>query len=112
MAAGRDALTEVFAALAHPTRRDILDRLAVEPHTVGELASTYDVSGPAISQHLKVLERSGLISREVRQQWRTCSLNESGFDEAVEWIARHHAEWNERFDLLDERIRSKRKDQR
>lgn len=106
----RDLLTEVFAALAHPTRRDILDRLAVEPLNVGKLASRYDVSAPAISQHLKVLERSGLIERAVHQQWRTCSLSEDGLDDAAEWIARHRADWTERFDLLDERIRSKRMD--
>ena len=106
-----DPLSDVFAALAHPTRRDILERLAVQPLNVGQLASSYDMSGPAISQHLKVLERCGLIEREVRQQWRTCSLNERGLDEAAQWISCQRADWNERFDLLDRRLSDNRKEQ-
>lgn len=65
------------------------------------------MSRPAVSQHLAVLERAGLIERTVRAQWRECRLRERGFDDASEWIARHRADWSERFDLLEERIRNK-----
>ena len=109
MATTVDPLSEVFAALSHPTRRDMLDRLAVEPLSVGELARPYDVSGPSISQHLNVLERCGLIERRVNRQWRTCTISEHGLDRAAEWIGRHRVEWNERFDLLDERLTVRRK---
>ena len=112
MATTVDQLSGVFAALSHPTRRDMLDRLAVKPLSVGELASTYDVSGPSISQHLNVLERCGLIERKVNRQWRTCTITEHGLDGAAEWIGRHRVEWNERFDLLDERLAAKRQEQR
>ena len=112
MATSVDPLGEVFAALSHPTRRDMLDRWPWRPLSVGELASTYDVSGPSISQHLNVLERCGLIERRVNRQWRTCTVTEHGLDDAAEWIARHRVEWNERFDLLDERLAAKRQDQR
>jgi DNA-binding transcriptional ArsR family regulator len=94
----------VFAALAEPTRRDMLHRLGAGSLTVGELATSYAVSRPAISQQLSVLEKAGLIDRTARAQWRQCSLREQGLDEAWEWIARHRAERNGRFDLLEERI--------
>jgi DNA-binding transcriptional ArsR family regulator len=103
-----DPLSLAFAALADPTRRDILTRLSRGPVTVGELAANYDISRPAISQHLKVLEGAGLILRDQRAQWRDCRIRESGLDDASEWIARHRADWNERFDLLEERLRSRR----
>lgn len=103
-----DRLSLVFSALADPTRRDILQRLAAARATVGELAANYDISRPAISQHVAVLERAGLIERVARAQWRECRVRRGGLDEAAAWLARQRAEWSERFDLLDEHIRHRR----
>lgn len=100
-----DELSRVFAALADPTRRDILTRLGDGPITVGALAANYAMSRPAISQHLRVLERAGLIERTADAQWRRCTLRTEPLDEASAWVERHRDEWNERFDLLDERLR-------
>ena len=105
MAAADDELSLVFQALADPTRRAILSRLRVGPTTVGELAEPFAMSRPAISQHLNVLERAGLIERTVSAQWRTCTLRTEPLDEASEWVERHRGEWNERFDLLDQQLR-------
>ena len=105
MAAADDELSLVFQALADPTRRAILSRLRVGPTTVGELAEPFAMSRPAISQHLNVLERAGLIERTVNAQWRTCTLRTEPLDEASEWVERHRDEWNERFDLLDRQLR-------
>lgn len=103
-----DQLSVVFGALADPTRRDILSRLSGSSVTVGDLAANYDMSRPAISQHLAVLEKAGLIERTVRAQWRECRVSANGLDGASEWIAKHKAEWSERFDLLEEHIRRRR----
>lgn len=103
-----DQLSKVFAALADPTRRDILTRLLPGSVTVGDLAANYDMSRPAVSQHLRVLEQAGLIERTARAQWRECRVAERGLDDASQWIARHRDEWTERFDLLEERIRARR----
>ena len=100
-----DPLSRIFFALADPTRRAMLERLAAGPRTVGELAAPFAVSRPAISQHLGVLERAGLIERTVNAQWRTCALRPEPLDKASEWVERHRGEWNERFDLLDEQLR-------
>ena len=105
MAAVDDELSLVFQALADPTRRAILSRLRVGPTTVGELAEPFAMSRPAISQHLNVLERAGLIERTVNAQWRTCTLRTEPLDEASDWVERHRGEWNERFDLLDRQLR-------
>lgn len=105
MAAANDELSLVFQALADPTRRAILSRLRVGPTTVGELAEPFAMSRPAISQHLNVLERAGLIERTAHAQWRTCTLRTEPLDEASEWVERHRGEWNERFDLLDRQLR-------
>jgi DNA-binding transcriptional ArsR family regulator len=105
-----DELSLVFAALADPTRRDILSRLRTGPITVGELASNYSMSRPAISQHLGVLEGAGLIVRTVSAQWRECSIREKGLDEALDWVATHRADWAERLDFLDDHLKNKRKD--
>ncbi|WP_234346624.1 ArsR/SmtB family transcription factor [Cellulomonas timonensis] len=102
----------MFSALADPTRRDILTRLADGPRTVGELAGHYPISRPAVSQHLAVLEAAGLLTRTVDAQWRLCTVREEGLDDASEWIARRRADWTERFDTLEEHLRSRRKDQR
>ncbi|NLE79005.1 MAG: winged helix-turn-helix transcriptional regulator [Rhodococcus sp.] len=100
-----DPLSRIFAALADPTRRDILARLEPGAITVGELAGGYDMSGPAVSQHLRVLEKAGLIERTVNAQWRVCSLRPDGMTDAAEWIAEHRGAWVERFDLLDKLLR-------
>ena len=100
-----DELSVVFQALADPTRRAIISRLRDGSTTVGELAEPFQMSRPAISQHLKVLERAGLIERTTDAQWRRCSLRTEALDDASAWVERHRDEWNERFDLLDERLR-------
>ncbi|WP_127794855.1 helix-turn-helix transcriptional regulator [Agromyces sp. LHK192] len=105
MAPADDELSLVFHALADPTRRAMLSRLAAGPATVGDLAEPFAMSRPAISQHLGVLERAGLITRTANAQWRTCTIRTEPLDGASEWVDRHRGEWNERFDLLDEHLR-------
>jgi DNA-binding transcriptional ArsR family regulator len=100
--AAADPLTEIFGALADPTRRAIVARLAEgEDLTVGELAKPFRVSQPAISRHLKVLEAAGLISRRRRQTARLSHLEEDRLNDAAEWLARYRAMWQERHDRLD-----------
>ncbi|HEV2529689.1 MAG TPA: metalloregulator ArsR/SmtB family transcription factor [Thermomicrobiales bacterium] len=106
--AANDRLSVAFAALADPTRRDILVRLREGPSSVGDLAAHYPMSRPAVSQHLAVLEKAGLVTRDRRAQWNDCSLTPVGLDEAAAWIAQQRAEWTERFDLLDEHFRNRR----
>lgn len=101
MARGIDPLSQVFQALADPVRRGILERLSSGPATVGELAEPFEISGPAISQHLKVLETAGLIERSTHAQWRVCSLRPEPLDEASAWVERNRALWQNRFDQLD-----------
>lgn len=95
-----DPLSLVFAALADPTRREILSKLAQGPATVGEVAEPFSVSAPAISQHLKVLERAGLVTRTTQAQWRTLSLEVEPLDEASAWVEKQRREWNLRLDAL------------
>ncbi|MFF2277038.1 ArsR/SmtB family transcription factor [Agromyces sp. NPDC058126] len=106
MGGAQDELSAVFHALADPTRRAMLSRLRVGPATVGELAEPFAMSRPAISQHLGVLERAGLIERTATAQWRTCTLRTEPLDEASAWVELHRGEWNERFDLLAEHLRT------
>jgi DNA-binding transcriptional ArsR family regulator len=101
-----DELSVIFGALADPIRRAILSRLTRGPATVGELAAPFTVSAPAISQHLKVLERAGLIERTATAQWRTCTIRREPLEAASVWVDEHRAIWTERFDLLDEHLRS------
>jgi DNA-binding transcriptional ArsR family regulator len=97
-----DSLTGVFGALADPTRRAILARLAEgEDLTVGELAQPFRVSQPAISRHLKVLESAGLISRRRRRTARLSHLEGDRLNDAAEWLARYRTMWQERHDRLD-----------
>jgi DNA-binding transcriptional ArsR family regulator len=105
MALAGDDLSLVFHALADPTRRAILSRLRDGTTTVGELARPFDMSRPAVSRHLGVLERAGLIERTAEAQWRRVTLRTQPLDEVSAWINRHRADWNERFDLLEERLR-------
>lgn len=103
---GAARLNLVFAALADATRREILSRLAKGPATVGEVAAPFAMSAPAISQHLKVLERAGLVTRTVQAQWRTLSLQAEPLDEASAWVEKHRHEWNLRLDALEGHLES------
>lgn len=96
-----DPLSRIFFALADPTRRAMLDRLAERTATVSELAEPFAMSRPAISQHLGVLEDAGLIERTRAGRWRSCALRPEGLDDAERWVAEHRAAWQQRFDRLD-----------
>ena len=96
-----ERLDAAFAALADPTRRAIVSRLSRGDATVTELAAPFDMSLPGISKHLKVLERSGLISRGRDAQFRPCHLEVDMLDGAMDWITTHRRMWDERFDKLD-----------
>ena len=96
-----ERLDAAFAALADPTRRAIVSRLARGDATVNELAAPFEISLPGISKHLKVLERSGLISRRRDAQFRPCHLEVDALDGALDWIGTHRRIWDERFDKLD-----------
>lgn len=97
-----DELTRVFAALADPTRRDMVARLAVGDATVNELAAPYDVSVQAVSKHIKVLEEAGLVSRTRDAQRRPCRLEPGVFDLMTKWIERYRREAEDRYQRLDE----------
>jgi DNA-binding transcriptional ArsR family regulator len=105
-AALEQRLDATFAALADPTRRAIVARLAAGDATVNELAQPFDLSLPGISKHLKVLERSGLISRRRQAQFRPCHLERPALDAAVDWIEANRRLWSERFDKLDDHLRT------
>lgn len=92
----------IFGALADPTRRGILARLAQGEATVMELAKPFEMSLPAVSKHLKVLERAGLISRGRDAQWRPCRLEPAPLEEARSWIDLHRTIWQESFSRLDD----------
>ena len=100
-----DYLSSTFAALADPTRRAILGRLAKGEATVNELAAPFKMSLPGISKHLKVLERSGLIERGREAQWRPCRLNAAPLKGAVNWLEHYRKFWEESFDRLDEYLK-------
>ena len=96
-----DALSLTFSALADPTRRSILARLARGEASVTELASPFKMSLPAISKHLKVLERAGLIARGREAQWRPCRLEPEALKTVADWVEEYREFWEERFDRLD-----------
>ena len=96
-----ERLDAAFSALADPTRRAIVGRLAQGDATVNELAAPFAMSLPGISKHLKVLERSGLISRRKDAQFRPCHLEVDALDDALDWIGAQRRVWSERFDRLD-----------
>lgn len=106
-----DPLSLVFAALADPTRREILSRLSQGSATVGAIAAPFAMSAPAISQHLKVLERAGLITRTAHAQWRTLSIQAEPLDEALVWVEKHRHDWNLRLDALESHLETMKKDQ-
>ena len=97
-----DQLTITFAALADPTRRAMLARLAQGETTVTELAQPFDMSLPAISKHLKVLERAGLIERGREAQWRPARLQAEPLKEVSDWVGQYRSHWEQSFDRLDE----------
>lgn len=97
-----DHLSATFAALADATRRAILARLASGETSVTELAKPFEISLPAISKHLKVLERAGLIVRSREAQWRPCQLEPRPLKDAADWLAHYRRFWEESFDRLDE----------
>jgi DNA-binding transcriptional ArsR family regulator len=96
-----DALSQTFSALADPTRRAILARLATGAATVGELAEPFDMSLPAVSRHLKVLTEAGLIERSTEAQWRRCTLRGEGMREAADWMEFYRRFWEQQFDRLE-----------
>jgi len=97
-----DSISNTFAALADPTRRAILARLASGEASVTELAEPFEMSLPAVSKHLKVLERAGLIARGREAQWRPCRLQAGPLKDADEWLERYRRHWEESFDRLDD----------
>ena len=96
-----DHLDATFSALADPTRRAILARLASGERSVTELAEPFDMSMPAVSKHLKVLERAGLIARSREAQWRRCQLDATPLREVAEWLEQYRDLWEARLDRLD-----------
>ena len=105
-----DQLTLTFAALADPTRRSILTRLAEGEATVNELAEPFPVSLPAISRHLRVLEEAGLIVRTREAQWRPSRLQTDPLDDAADWIGSRKRTWEARMDRLDAHLRRNRRE--
>ena len=97
----QDRLSATFAALSDPTRRAILARLASGEASVMELAEPFDMSLPAVSKHLKVLEKAGLISRSREAQWRPCRLDAARLKEVSDWVGRYRIFWEQRLDRLE-----------
>jgi DNA-binding transcriptional ArsR family regulator len=105
MTVAEHRLDATFTALADPTRRASVARLAHGDATVNELAAPFDMTLPGISKHLKVLERCGLTSRTRHAQFRPCHLEREAFDAAVDWMEQNRRIWTERFDKLDQHLR-------
>ncbi len=99
-------LDKTFGALSDPTRRAIVERLADGEASVTELAAPFSMSLPAVSKHLKVLEKAGLISRGRKAQWRPCRLEPEPLKEASDWLEEYRRLWEERLDRLDEYLRT------
>lgn len=97
-----DPLSTTFAALADPTRRAILARLTLQDVSVTELAAPFDMSMPAVSKHLKVLERAGLITRSRDKQWRPCRLEARRLREVSDWVEQYRQHWEARLDRLED----------
>ena len=100
-----DSLNATFAALADPTRRAILARLASGEATVSELAAPFEMTLPGISKHLKVLQRAGLIEQGRQAQWRPCRLQAEPLREVADWVGQYRRHWEESFDRLDAYLR-------
>jgi DNA-binding transcriptional ArsR family regulator len=97
-----DRLSQILTALADPTRRAILARLADGEETVMELAQPFNLRLPTVSKHLKVLQRAGLISQGRKAQWRPCRLEPAPLEEVADWVERYRRHWEESFEQLDE----------
>jgi DNA-binding transcriptional ArsR family regulator len=106
-----DQLSSTFAALADPTRRAILARLITGESSVTQLAEPFDMSLPAISKHLKVLEHAGLIARARDAQWRPCRLEARPLKDVADWVDHYRKFWMESFDRLDDYLQELKKDQ-
>ena|SRR5579862_7839496 len=107
-----DHLSNTFAALADPTRRAILARLASGDASPSELGAPFKMSAPAVSKHLKVLQRAGLIVRGRDAQWRPCRIAPAPLEEAAGWIDRYRAIWEQRLDRLDEYLQKLKKEKK
>jgi DNA-binding transcriptional ArsR family regulator len=107
-----ERLDATFAALADPTRRAILSRLSLGEASVTELASPFAMSLPAVSKHLKVLERAGLIARGREAQWRPCRLQPEPLRDVADWVGEYRRFWEERFDRLDAYLHQLQKKER
>lgn len=107
-----DHLSLTFFALSDPTRRGILERLADGRATVGELAEPYDMSMAAISKHLKVLEKAGLISRTKEAQWRHCSIEAGALKDASKWVEKYKKFWEKQLSQLDDYLKEGTEDGR
>ena len=105
MTPATDTLSATFGALADPVRREILTRLTQDDATVSELSEPFQISAPAISRHLKVLESAGLIERTVEAQWRRCSLVPGGMKPAADWIETYRRFWETQLDALDDYLK-------
>lgn len=100
-------VNDPYRALAHPIRREIVERLAAGPATVGEVTRGFDVSKPAISKHLKVLEETGVVSRVIEGRTHRLSLEPKSLEEAAEWMERQRAVWTRMFDAVDNYLNEK-----
>jgi DNA-binding transcriptional ArsR family regulator len=107
-----DTLSTTFFALADPTRRAILTRLSRGETSVKELIRPLRISGPAVTKHLKILERSGLISRSRHAQWRPCKIEAAPLQEVATWVEHYRAYWEGSFDRLDDYLREMQKEGR
>jgi DNA-binding transcriptional ArsR family regulator len=107
-----DELSVTFAALADPTRRAILARLAEGEATVNELAEPFDLSLPAVSKHLKVLQRARLVSQGRKAQWRPCRLEPAPLKDASDWVDQYRRAWEERFDRLGDYLRELKREEK
>src|ERR1700728_790940 len=104
-----DSISSTFGALADPTRRAILARLASGEASVTQLAQPFEMSMPAISKHLKVLERAGLIARGREAQWRPCRMEAAPLKDAADWVEEYRRFWEQSFDRLDDYLRELKK---
>src|SRR5471030_698747 len=100
-----DHLSTTFSALADPTRRAILARLASGESSVTEIAKPFDMTLPAVTKHLKVLERAGLIARGKEAQWRPCRLQAQPLRDVADWVEQYRKHWDERLDRLEDYLR-------
>jgi DNA-binding transcriptional ArsR family regulator len=107
-----DRLSNTFSALADPTRRAILARLVTGEASVTELAAPFQMTMPAVSKHLKVLERAGLIARSREAQWRPCRLEGEPLRDVAEWMEPYRRFWDESFERLDEYLQEMKKEKR